>query len=56
MNNINRVDGVTKLYPCGFIIEQLFYIEQIYTFLTSSLKITSGEILAKEQQGRAQAK
>ena len=56
MNNINRVDGVTKLYPRGFIIEQLFHIKQIYTFFTSSLKITSGEISAKEQQGRAQAK
>ena len=32
------------------------YIEQMRAFLTSSLKITSGEISAKEQQGRAQAK
>ena len=39
---------VAKSHPRGFIIEQLLHIEQIYTFLTPSIKITSGEILAKE--------
>lgn len=46
----------TKSHPCGFITEQLLHIEQIYSFLTSSLKITSGEFSADEQQGRAEAK
>ena len=46
----------TKTHPRGFIIERLFHIEQIHSFLILSLKITSGEISAKEQQGRAQAK
>jgi len=50
------VGVVTKSHPYGFIIERLFYIEQIYTFFIPFLKITSGEISAKEQQGRAQAK
>lgn len=43
---------VKKSHPCGFIIERLFYNEQIYPLLIPSLKITSGEISAKEQQGR----
>ena len=43
----------TKTHPCGFITEQLFYIKQIYTFLTSSLKTTSGEISAKEVAGES---
>ena len=47
---------VTKSHPRGFITEQLFHIEQIYSLLTLSLKITSGEISADEQQGRAEAK
>ena len=47
---------VTKSHPGGFITEQLLHIEQIYSFLTSSLKITSGEFSADEQQGRAEAK
>lgn len=38
----------TKTHPCGFLIERLFRIEQMYSFLTASLKITSGEISAKE--------
>ena len=46
----------TKSHPCGFIIEQLFYIEQMYTFLTASLKITSGEISAKEVAGEGRSK
>lgn len=46
----------TKSHPCGFITEQLFYIKQMYTFLTSSLKITSGEILAKEVAGESTGK
>lgn len=47
---------VTKSHPRGFIIDKLFHTEQIYSFLTLSLKITSGEISADEQQGRAEAK
>ena len=47
---------VTKSHPNGFIIEQLFYIEQIYTFLTSSLKIASGEISVKEVTGESTGK
>ena len=43
----------TKTHPCGFLIEQLFCIEQIYSFLTASLKITSGEISAKEVAGES---
>jgi len=50
------VGVVAKSHPRGFIIDKSFHIEQIYTFFIPSLKITSGEILAKEQQGRAQAK
>lgn len=46
---------VTKPHPRGFIIEQLFHIEQIYPFLIPFLKITSGEIIVKEGQGRVQA-
>ena len=42
---------VTKSHPRGFIIERLLYIEQIYTFFIPSLKITSGEISAKEVAG-----
>ena len=34
----------------------MFHIEQIHSFLILSLKITSGEITADEQQGRAEAK
>jgi len=44
---------VTKSHPCGFIIEQLFHIEQMNPLLTSSLKIASGEILAKEVAGES---
>ena len=47
---------VTKSYPRGFIIDKLFYIKQMYTFLTSSLKITSGEISAKEVAGESTGK
>lgn len=31
-------------------------LANVYSFLTSSLKITSGEFSADEQQGRAEAK
>lgn len=41
----------TKSHPYGFIIEKLFYIEQTLPFLIPSLKITSGEISAKEVAG-----
>ena len=34
----------------------MFHIKQIYTFLTSSLKITSGEISAKEVAGGSTGK
>lgn len=47
---------VTKSHPNGFIIERLFYIEQIYTLLTSSLKIASGEISVKEVTGESTGK
>lgn len=47
---------VTKSHPCGFIIKLLFHIKQIYTLLASSLKITSGEILAKEVAGESGGK
>ena len=47
---------VTKSHPCGFIIERLFHTEQIYSFLTPSLKITSGEISAKEVAGESTGK
>jgi hypothetical protein len=50
------VGVVKKSHPRGFIIKLLFHIEQMRAFLTSSLKITSGEISADEQQGRAEAK
>jgi hypothetical protein len=50
------VGVVTKSHPRGFIIDKLFHIERIYTFFIPSLKITSGEISADEQQRRAQAK
>jgi len=50
------VGVVTKSHPCGFIIERLFYIEQMYTFLTPSFKITSGEISAKEVAGESTGK
>ena len=42
---------VKKSYPCGFIIGQLLHIEQIHSFLILYLKITSGEISAKEVAG-----
>lgn len=47
---------ITKSHPCGFIMEQLFYIEQIYPFLIPSLKITSGEISVKEVAGESTGK
>ena len=47
---------VTKSHPRGFIIERLLYIEQIYTFFIPSLKITSGEISAKEVAGESTGK
>ena len=47
---------VKKSHPRGFIIKRLFHTEQMYLFLTLSLKITSGEISADEQQERAGAK
>ena len=46
---------VTKSHPRGFIMERLLHIEQMYPFLTSSLKITSGEISAKEVAGESGA-
>ena len=47
---------VTKSHPCGFIIEQLFHIKQIHSFLIPSLKITSGEISAREVAGEGRGK
>ena len=47
---------VKKSHPRGFIIDKLFYIEQIYPFLIPSLKITSGEIIVKEGQGESAGK
>lgn len=46
----------TKSHPYGFIINKLFHIEQIYMFFIPSLKITSGEILAKEVAGESTGK
>lgn len=46
----------TKTHPCGFLIERLFRIEQMYSFLTASLKITSGEISVKEVAGESTGK
>ena len=48
--------AVAKSHPYGFIIEQLFYIEQMHPLLTSPLKITSGEISAKEVAGESTGK
>lgn len=45
---------VTKSHPYGFIIRKLFHIEQIRLFLSPYLKITSGEISAKEGQRRTE--
>ena len=42
---------VTEFHPCGFIIDELLHIEQIYAFFIPSLKITSGEISADEVAG-----
>ena len=46
----------TKFHPYGSIMERLFHIEQIYTFLIPSLKITSGEISADEIAGESGGK
>ena len=42
---------VTKSHPRGFIIERLFHVKQIHPFSTPALKITSGEMSAKEVAG-----
>ena len=47
---------VTKSHPRGFIIERLFHVKQIHPFSTPALKITSGEISAREVAGESGGK